>query len=59
MDHEDTIDLTEVPADQRLDRDEDPADPDLGSAALEDGDDTDGLAAIYDDPGEIIEGDLG
>ena len=43
----------EVPADQRLDVDEGE-----GANALEDGADDDGLDAIYDDPGELVEEDL-
>jgi hypothetical protein len=55
----DTIDAAEVPESERLDRDEDPTDPDLGSAALEDGDDVDSLEQVYADPGPIVTEDLG
>jgi hypothetical protein len=54
----DTIELAEVPEDERVDRDGDPADPDVGSAAAEGGVDDD-LADVYDDPGGVVEEPLG
>lgn len=52
----DTIDLAAVNDDQQLDHDE--ADPLSGSAATEGGVDDD-LTDVYDNPGDIISGDLG
>jgi hypothetical protein len=48
----DTIDLAEVDEDEQLDED-----GGEGSDATEDGLDDD-LTDVYDDPGEVVEGDL-
>ena len=52
----DTGEIAEVPEDDRLDVDEGE-----GSHAVDEetGDDTEGIDAIYDDPGEVVGEDLG
>ena len=51
--NEDTLDLAEVPADERLD-----CDGGEGSDALDGGADDD-LADVFADPGRVVEEDLG